>query len=138
MMNRKNEYKSLLPQFLFFLAVVTLIVMVGLLSRHKSSSITHGLVKSMSRVITKVTMKNSEKKLTIDDIYMSVKTTGKNHDTRVRVILDTWYQRAPGSVYFFTDQDANISLQVNSSIFLFFYYLNFNISGTIPLTNRNG
>ena len=63
-------------------------------------------------VIARRTKKKHET-LTVDDVYMSVKTTKGNHDTRVRVIMDTWYQKARGSVYFFSDGDADISLQVS-------------------------
>ena len=43
--------------------------------------------------------------LSQDDIFISVKTSGKFHRTRLPVILDTWYQLARRNTWFFTDQD---------------------------------
>lgn len=41
----------------------------------------------------------------LDDIFISVKTTKKNHDTRLKTIIKTWFQLARDQTWFFTDYD---------------------------------
>lgn len=41
----------------------------------------------------------------LSDIFISVKTTRNNHNTRVRLLLDTWASVARAQTYFFTDQN---------------------------------
>lgn len=53
--------------------------------------------------------KNTE----IKDVFISVKTTGEFHKTRVQILLDTWIQNAKNQVYLFTDQD---DAKVNKSL----------------------
>lgn len=36
----------------------------------------------------------------LDDIFISVKTTKNNHDTRLALIIKTWFQLAKGQVSF--------------------------------------
>jgi len=43
--------------------------------------------------------------LDIDDVFISVKTTGKFHSSRLEIILKTWFSLAPTSIYFFTDTE---------------------------------
>lgn len=40
----------------------------------------------------------------LSDIFISVKTSQKFHQTRLPVILDTWFQQAKTNTYFFTDR----------------------------------
>ncbi|CAG0881445.1 unnamed protein product [Cyprideis torosa] len=40
---------------------------------------------------------------TLDDIFISVKTTKRYHDTRLELILKTWFNLAPHQTFFFTD-----------------------------------
>ena len=48
--------------------------------------------------------------LELEDVFISVKTTGKFHESRVQPILDTWYRQAPGHTWFFTDtEDDEVS-----------------------------
>uniref|UniRef100_A0A0N5CG50 Fringe glycosyltransferase n=1 Tax=Strongyloides papillosus TaxID=174720 RepID=A0A0N5CG50_STREA len=44
---------------------------------------------------------------TIPDNFLTitVKTTSKNYDTRVRDILDTWFKKLPNNIWFITDLD---------------------------------
>ncbi|GBP89719.1 Fringe glycosyltransferase [Eumeta japonica] len=42
---------------------------------------------------------------TLDDIFISVKTTKNYEDTRLPVILKTWFQLAKKQTWFFTDVD---------------------------------
>lgn len=46
----------------------------------------------------------------LTDIFISIKTTGKNHRTRLKVLLDTWIQLAINQTYVFTDTD-DLNLQ---------------------------
>jgi len=41
--------------------------------------------------------------LSLDDIFISVKTTGKYHKSRLTPILDTWFSLAPSSTWIFSD-----------------------------------
>jgi len=113
----KSNHRSLLPSFLFFLAIVTTICLFSLMSssdvRWFSNDDSSGDLQRQEAAAARQAMTQRVKKetLSIDDIYFSVKTTGKNHDSRVRVIVDTWFNDAPDSIYFFTDIDADISLQ---------------------------
>ncbi|KAG9511257.1 Fringe glycosyltransferase, partial [Fragariocoptes setiger] len=59
----------------------------------------------------------SNDKLKADDVFISVKTTGKYHSTRVQLILDTWFQLAPKQTYFFTDtHDAKYAHATNGHL----------------------
>ena len=40
-----------------------------------------------------------------DDLFITVKTTQTNHESRVDVIVETWFNLAPESIWFFTDAD---------------------------------
>jgi len=42
-------------------------------------------------------------KFILDDIFISVKTTGRYHETRLRPVLDTWASLAPASTWVFSD-----------------------------------
>ena len=44
-------------------------------------------------------------KTELGDIFISVKTTAKNHFTRLKVLLDTWIQLAINQTFIFTDSD---------------------------------
>lgn len=41
----------------------------------------------------------------LQDIFIGIKSTTKNHKTRLKVILDTWVQLAINQTYVFTDSD---------------------------------
>jgi len=43
--------------------------------------------------------------LSLEDVFISVKTTGKFHKSRLEPVLDTWYNLSPTSVWFFTDTE---------------------------------
>ena len=40
----------------------------------------------------------------LSDMFISVKTSRKFHETRLGVVLGTWWQQARDSTYFFTDE----------------------------------
>ncbi|KAJ6219378.1 hypothetical protein RDWZM_005190 [Blomia tropicalis] len=52
-----------------------------------------------------VPTKVSENILTLNDVFISVKTTHIFHKTRLDVILNTWFRLARNQTYFFTDAD---------------------------------
>ncbi|KRX39406.1 Fringe glycosyltransferase, partial [Trichinella nativa] len=39
------------------------------------------------------------------DVFITVKTSARFHKSRIASILDTWFQLAPGDIFFITDQD---------------------------------
>lgn len=41
----------------------------------------------------------------IEDVFISIKTTGVFHETRLKILLDTWIPNSKDQVYFFTDQE---------------------------------
>lgn len=58
--------------------------------------------------------------LEAEDVFISVKTTRKNHQTRLNTVISTWYQLARDHTYFFTDAgtgdpdpDENMEDKVN-------------------------
>jgi len=48
----------------------------------------------------------SEDKFILDDIFISVKSTGRYHESRLRPVLDTWASLAPSSTWVITDTEA--------------------------------
>lgn len=53
----------------------------------------------------------------LDDIFMAVKTTQKFHQSRVQIILETWFTLAPQQIYFFTDTaDAELSAKTGGHV----------------------
>ncbi|XP_013190010.2 LOW QUALITY PROTEIN: fringe glycosyltransferase [Amyelois transitella] len=57
--------------------------------------------------VTKTSVLDSgqNKNITLDDIFISVKTTKHYQDTRLPIILKTWFQLAKEQTWFFTDTD---------------------------------
>ena len=54
-------------------------------------------------------------KLDNKDVFISVKTTAKNHRSRLDTVIGTWYQLARDHAYFFTDRkDPITEANVNS------------------------
>ncbi|GAB1603080.1 beta-1,3-N-acetylglucosaminyltransferase radical fringe-like [Argonauta hians] len=52
---------------------------------------------------------------TLNDIFISVKTTEKFHESRLKIVLDTWFQYAKEQTYFFTDtSDKNLNRITNN------------------------
>jgi len=48
-------------------------------------------------------------KLDNKDVFISVKTTAKNHQSRLDAVIGTWYQLARDHAYFFTDRKDPIT-----------------------------
>jgi len=53
------------------------------------------------------------KNTTLEDLFISVKTTGDYHVPRVSILVDTWFQNARKQVYFFTDSE---DVKMNESL----------------------
>jgi len=51
----------------------------------------------------------SSSDLSQDDIFISVKTSGQFHQSRLTVILQTWFQLARRNTFFFTDQEDQVT-----------------------------
>ena len=47
----------------------------------------------------------SQSSVGIDDIFIGVKTTAKNHQSRIPVLLKTWITLSPSRIYVFTDAE---------------------------------
>ncbi|XP_068177098.1 beta-1,3-N-acetylglucosaminyltransferase manic fringe isoform X2 [Antennarius striatus] len=46
---------------------------------------------------------DSQVKMKLDDIFIAVKTTGRFHRTRLKLLLDTWISRTKAHTFIFTD-----------------------------------
>jgi fringe protein len=51
------------------------------------------------------TIAGSDDKVSVDDIFISVKTSGKFHKSRLSPILDTWFSLALSSTWIFSDEE---------------------------------
>ena len=51
----------------------------------------------------------SSSDLSQDDIFISVKTSGQFHQSRLNVILQTWFQLARRNTFFFTDEEDEVT-----------------------------
>uniref|UniRef100_A0A8B9F689 O-fucosylpeptide 3-beta-N-acetylglucosaminyltransferase n=1 Tax=Amazona collaria TaxID=241587 RepID=A0A8B9F689_9PSIT len=49
----------------------------------------------------------TEGSLTLEDIFIAVKTTKRFHQSRMELLLDTWISRAREQTYVFTDEEDN-------------------------------
>ena len=50
-----------------------------------------------------------------EDVFISVKTSGKFHESRLGVILETWFQLARDQIHFFTDtEDRELELKTST------------------------
>lgn len=47
----------------------------------------------------------AQPKLSLDDIYIAVKTTWRFHETRLALLLDTWISRSKAHTFIFTDKE---------------------------------
>jgi len=53
----------------------------------------------------------------LDDVFISVKTTGRYHQNRLSIILKTWFQLAKAQTWFFTDtDDPEFQLKTNGHL----------------------
>ena len=53
----------------------------------------------------------------LEDVFISVKTSGKFHNSRLPPILDTWFQTAPEQTWFFTDsEDSELNLRTGGHL----------------------
>eukprot|EP00918_Siedleckia_nematoides_P047856 GHVU01104831.1.p1 GENE.GHVU01104831.1~~GHVU01104831.1.p1 ORF type:complete len:419 (+),score=33.58 GHVU01104831.1:97-1257(+) len=59
------------------------------------------------QTISSVTNKSNKQisMISVDDLFISVKTTGAFHKSRLKVLVDTWVSMAKHVTYFFTDVD---------------------------------
>lgn len=60
---------------------------------------------------------NSLEASILPQVFISVKTTGRFHKSRVDLILKTWFKQAPSQTYFFTDvEDKRIDQRSNGHL----------------------
>ncbi|KAI5638531.1 fringe-like domain-containing protein [Phthorimaea operculella] len=66
--------------------------------------------------LTKPSVNDSgqSKNITLDDIFISIKTTKHHRDTRLPIILKTWFQLAKDQTWFFTDTDNQTQQQLTN------------------------
>jgi hypothetical protein len=76
-----------------------------LLTMGLSFRLNFNVVKSGKEVVTYVkTHPRNVIKLDYEDVFISVKTTHKNHHNRLNIAISTWYQLARDHTWFFTDK----------------------------------
>lgn len=71
-------------------------------------SVYHGLARAKQNNIGhEIRTENGEgaESTELEDIFISVKTTGEYHSSRLATLQHTWFQNARDQVYFFTDQN---------------------------------
>ncbi|XP_014679590.1 PREDICTED: beta-1,3-N-acetylglucosaminyltransferase lunatic fringe-like, partial [Priapulus caudatus] len=73
--------------------------------KHEHVSRVLSTLKTITDARVAMEQKNESRSTRLDDIFLSVKTTYKFHETRLRMIVDTWFRLAPHQTYFFTDKD---------------------------------
>lgn len=101
-------------------AAIAALIYCGLLAYHQAK-ISYNSLDIISKDETDLTAAdfvtisvgeklNSEVRnnITLDDIFISVKTTKNYEDTRLPIILKTWFQLAKEQTWFFTDKDNPI------------------------------
>jgi len=73
----------------------------------------------LSDSIQGLPLNSDHSETSLNDIFISVKTTKKFHQSRVVPILDTWYQNAKSSTWFFTDtKDVKIEERIQEKHFI--------------------
>ena len=67
----------------------------------------HGNTKVHNRNVVTYIRRHPKNINTLEhsDVFISVKTTAKNHQSRLEPVISTWYQMARDHTYFFTDQN---------------------------------
>jgi len=69
------------------------------------------------RKLQSSSMKPVIQKLSLNDIFISVKTSRQFHESRLKIILKTWFQLAKANTYFFTDfADEETSISTNGHL----------------------
>ena len=87
--------------------LVTLVLFVGAFHSHFQHK----------EVVTFVRQhpKDTREALANSDVFISVKTTFKNHQSRLSDVIKTWYQLARDHTYFFTDKpDPTTGEKINA------------------------
>ncbi|XP_076253648.1 fringe glycosyltransferase isoform X1 [Rhynchophorus ferrugineus] len=80
----------------------------------QESSSYDGYSVSMSTEIPSATATVKPPTITLDDVFISVKTTRNYHNSRLPIILKTWFQLAKKQTWFFTDSnDADFQARTN-------------------------
>jgi hypothetical protein len=86
-------------------ALVALVAIILLLTLGLCFRLQFNVDKSGIEVVTYVkTHPKNVIKLDNKDVFISVKTTHKNHHNRLNIVISTWYQLARDHTWFFTDK----------------------------------
>lgn len=108
--HRQGPQKVIQVLCAVFFACVVLIGVFALTSRSRrpGSSSLHDRRKAIhtfqSPLLNKLRSSVEERpKVSLNDIFITVKTSYKFHQSRLAVILKTWYQLARDQIWFFTD-----------------------------------
>ena len=81
-----------------------------------SRSIKFTAILLMTSIITYLVRKYKDfHSLSREDLFISVKTCQKNHQLRVKLILDTWFTNAKESVWFYTDKPDKKLMQLTGN-----------------------
>jgi len=72
------------------------------------------LLLSLTQATLALPVEREVRRVELEEVFISVKTTSKYHQTRLGPVLDTWYRLAPHSTWIFTDsQDEKVEEKVS-------------------------
>lgn len=108
---------KLLPLTICAIVVATLVTLTVFCASSNSSSAENqhkvAFLKRLSKHPKNIYVLDNQ------DVFISVKTTHKNHQSRLPSVLQTWYQLARDHTWFFTDQHDEVTeSQVNRGHFI--------------------
>ena len=104
--------KKLFHTILIIISIPLLLYLINDVTVNQARSFEHSIQQMRPRLKFEQSKIKMDVRLPLEDVYISIKTTFSNHVTRTQIIIDTWYQMASESIYFFTDADADVSFQV--------------------------
>ncbi|CAI9728731.1 beta-1,3-N-acetylglucosaminyltransferase radical fringe-like [Octopus vulgaris] len=80
-----------------------------------SSSLSSSSLTTSQSKVSALRFNLNTRPTTLNDIFISVKTTEKFHESRLKILLDTWFQYAKEQTYFFTDtNDEKLNKKTNN------------------------
>merc|ERR1712029_62468 len=110
----KKQYK--VPALICGLSAILALLLTFIVLFHTSKNSTVKKHQDLNTNHIKYIRKHPKNlhKLDNKDVFISVKTTAKNHQSRLDAVIGTWYQLARDHAYFFTDRkDPIFEAKVN-------------------------
>ena len=110
---KKFKASALICGLSAFVATLLTLIVFFHNSNNSSGEVLHRTASSSKFSVNHITyVRNHPKnvhKLDNRDVFISVKTTAKNHHSRLDTVIGTWYQLARDHAYFFTDRKDPIT-----------------------------